>query len=189
VSDILVAVESFAGSNPDGTSVSVPRGMRLRADHPLVKRAPWAFLPDGSGEEAAVARRLELQQKAEAAVPVIKPETETIQPRPVKPQDRMICIKGCGLLGADAATVSRSGEPMGCRRGDIISKNTRLYRENRSHFIAVVPPGLQREDAVVALTELSHNGKVVAYVGQWLHREDPMVALQWQHFAPAPLDL
>ena len=79
---------------------------------------------------------------------------------------------------------------MGALVGQIVSRNARIYRENKSHFLAAVPPGLRPEDALVAQTDLTFhdgNGGVrKIWAGQWVDRADPAVQVQWPHFAPVP---
>ena len=57
---IMVAVSSgVAEDAATGRDVVVRRGMRLRADDPLVRRLPTLFEPDGSRAAAMVTTRPE----------------------------------------------------------------------------------------------------------------------------------
>ena len=194
--EIVVAVEAFSMQvTPDlGGDILVTRGMRLRATHVAVQRIPQYFLPDGSSEEDLTKRRSDIARSreeadtraADARAAALAP----VQARPIADEDKRLCIRQSGMVGAMVKSISADGEPLGCQVGDILSKNHGIVRANPHNFIAVVPDGLRAEDAVVAMTDLTQHqrdgSKRVVYRGQWLRSDDPLVAIHWQSFERAP---
>jgi hypothetical protein len=87
-----------------------------------------------------------------------------------------------------------SGQHMVCEVGQKLPRWAWVVAERPSDFVAVAPADLDRADAVRCLSAVdvpdeSPNAapwmmKRVAWPGQWLHRDDPIVLAHPRCFAP-----
>jgi hypothetical protein len=141
----------------------VKHGQRLPGSHPIVQAVPWLFVEDG--DEQAAAEKLAEDLRAHAPV-----EAAKLPPAPpIRDEDAVVAISDyCASKGSRRA------------------KSDDLVKDNPSHFEPVVPRGLKREDAVVALADFERedNGKVrKVFAGQWIHHEDELVQMHPESFA------
>ena len=148
----------------------VARGTKLRGVHAYVQSAPCAFVAvdDSAGTEARINQRY-AEELAELAEAHYTPPPQP--PEPLRDEDMVVAIRGVGGLG---------GIPAGAR----VPKTDPIVKANRDAFVAVVPDGLQREDAVEARVTLTVDGEPVVYAGQWVHRDDPVVERDPHAFGP-----
>jgi hypothetical protein len=156
---IVVAVDSFVTSALEEYGpFSVAAGTRLKADHPVVGVCPDFFAEDGVDDAELIRRRTALYM---ASMPPVEP------PKPVVPAERRLDDEDALVNIFDGSRV-RKGSPEAKRRpGD---------------YAPVVPSGLNRRDAVVAMQEmrvLGVGGKQerVVRANTWVHRDDPLVEL------------
>jgi hypothetical protein len=149
------------------------RGTRLRADHPAVKANPDYWVPDGT-DDAELARIRSKLFAGEPPAPV-EPMLRPLEP-PIPAEKAMLAIRDFPREGVTA--------------GDRLRKGHKLAKKHPDAFVAVVPSGLARADALVAKKTISHerDGDVrIVHGGQWVHRDDELVALHpFQFELPAP---
>src|SRR5438874_1329950 len=103
---------------------SYRKGARvLGSDEYVGKLGENFFVPESEATSDALAEAYQRnwdatmayksQERAVAAL--VKP-----QPKPIKPEDAVVCIKQDGPLGGPTS-VTEDGEPMGCRVGELLS--------------------------------------------------------------------
>jgi hypothetical protein len=72
--------------------------------------------------------------------------------------------------------------------GEYVAKDHPALKADPEAFVPLAPPGLRRRDALVALATCRHKDgdgeERFVHRGQWVHRDDPLVALHPHQFAP-----
>jgi hypothetical protein len=165
-SDVVVCVESFVTS-ATGSPFPVPAGTRLPADHPIVKATTPFWAPDGTPADEIARQRAAIYREHEAP-----PPEEIVRTRPelrIKDEDALVSIAN----------------------GERVHKNSEAARSRPEAYVPVVPPGLDRRDALVATQTMSLLGEGgdptrVLYAGQWASRDDEFVRLHPHSFALPP---
>jgi hypothetical protein len=151
--EVVQCIMSFATENE-----AVAAGTRRRVDD-LVKRTPLHWIHDGATSD-------EIGQ-AVAALYTFEDVPEP--PPPVVPVERR--------LDDEQALVN-------INTGERVRKGTKLARKDE--WVPVVPAGLRRADALKVtktLTVMGRGGEVerVVHAGQWIHKDDELVALHPVH--------
>ena len=127
---IVVAIDSGVTSALEGGPFPIRAGARFRADHPAVKAVPDLFVEDGTDDAEIASLRTKLWMATEAAseppAPVARPE------RRLRDEDAVVSIYNGLRLDKDDPQVKR----------------------NPDWYVPVVPPGLKRRDALIALTSM-----------------------------------
>jgi hypothetical protein len=153
-----VAWQGFS-ADVNGVPLDVPRGTRLRGDHPTVQATWWNWLPDGHDTAEQAARFREIYPEADwRAEQYSRPKP----PPPLRDEDALVCIRP--VLGA----LSNRGEKIA--PGVKVPKDHPAAQRQPDAFVPVVPPGLSRDDAVVAKYTITAGDQVVVHAGQWLDR-------------------
>jgi hypothetical protein len=142
----------------DGYPVDVQKGTRLRGDHPTVAASHWYWLPDGAAPSELAERVREVYPEPEVHVQAY----ERAKPPPLRDEDAVVCIRP--ISGALAL-----GQK-GIAPGEKVPKDSPAVKKNPDCFVSVVPPGLSRDDAVVAKYTITAGDQVVVYAGQWIDR-------------------
>lgn len=160
---IVIAIESF-NSSALGAPFPVAAGDRFRGDHPIVQACSGFFAPDGTPRDEVQRLRQALIREAEAAIP-------TPNPLPA-PAPR--------LRDADAVVAISGG-------GERVDRRSREVKAHPEHYVPVIPAGLKRADALVALAPMSRigaDGKLerALYEGQWTSKDDLFVAINPHQF-------
>jgi hypothetical protein len=156
--------------------------------HPAVQSNPDLFALDSTphGE-----RRKQLQVLYN---PPEEPKPQAdYRPRPprLRDEDASLCIRSAGAVHVAGEVGIVVGEPVGARPGDRIPTKSKLVKDNPTAFVKVVPPGLKREDALVALVDMAAEPSFRnptdpvrrVYAGQWVPRDSPFVASHPYAFA------
>jgi hypothetical protein len=161
--EIVIAIDSSAG-----TDIRVPVGMRIRADHPIVKRlGEDRFAPDGTPDDEL--ERLRQQLNKIDAEP-FEPPVRTIIEKRIPDEDAMVQVVGFGA-------------------GTRAHKKSKVVNSGVGTWVPVMPdPKLKRQDALLAtetMRTLGEDGKVVrvVYAGQLIHRDDEFVTIHPHSFA------
>jgi hypothetical protein len=172
---IYVALESASVATLPGAPV-VQKGTRLLGSNPFVQAAPWNFIVDAADDAERQARRRKLYDEA-FEEPHDRPD---YRPSPARlcDEDAVVAIRAAGSW-AERVTA-----------GERLPKDHSVVKKDRSAFVPVVPKGLARRDAVVALSTITQQGDEgtrVVYEGSWVHRDDELVRIHPYQFAsPAP---
>jgi hypothetical protein len=108
-------------------------------------------------------------------------EPRKAKPKPVRPEDMLVATRNAGRYLKGKAGLSVSGESLAVAAGDKVSKSHPAVKADPDAFIPVVPPGLQRRDALEALAYMSNvdeNGQKTyeVYEGTWVSRSHPAAA-------------
>jgi hypothetical protein len=116
----------------------VRKGTRLRGDNELVCAAPWLFVED-RGDERETARAIRQRQTAELFDDSNAPPPA---PPPLREEEALVAIQDVG--GLEIPVVA----------GQRVALDHSAVKHNRGAFVEVVPPGLSRDDALVARTTM-----------------------------------
>lgn len=154
----------------------VAKGAVVRGDHPAVQLAYEYFAP-------VAATPQEQQQRRNALAAAAEPPPEPIPtriPKIAPDEEAFIAIRNAGRVGARA--VSADGLPLAVTAGAKVAASHPAYRSDPDAFVPVVPKGLSREDALVALETMQMGGGAdrterIVWAGTWVHRDDEMVRL------------
>jgi hypothetical protein len=154
--EIALCIASFVTEDE-----AVAAGTRRRVDE-LVKRTPLHWVSDGSTSDEigqAVARLFTFEDVPEPPSPVVPTE------RRLRDEDALVHIE----------------------TGERVKKGSKLARKEL--WVPVVSrPGLKRADALKVtktLTVIGPGGEVerVVHAGQWIHKDDELVALHPVHMS------
>lgn len=164
--ELVVAIDSFVSSALPSGPFAVAAGTRLKADHPIVERCSDFFVEDGTDDAKIQSLRTALYM---ASMPPPNP------PAPVAPVERRI-------RDEDALVNIYNGERVA--KGDAEAKR------RPDAYAPVIPPGLARRDALIALTsmrQIGEGGKPerIVHANTWVARDDPLVQLHPHNFKPA----
>lgn len=193
--EIVVCLESFAGY----PEIVVKAGARLRADHEAVQRYPGMFAKDGLSDQEMARLLEERRPPREIAqhVPITREE------EPLTDENSVLCIRNIrGTLDGD----THLARPLAVAIGMKLAKTEPIVKANPDCFIAIVPEGLTRQNAVRALTDnfvyqRDENGAFIEETdgqarltygnfkrfilwraGQWVSREHPDVKQHPERF-------
>ena len=168
--EIVVCIESFVTNClPESPNYPVPAGTRLLGKHPIVSRCRQFFVADGTPHDEVASLRAAIYMDAEAPfVPPPQPDRTRIEQR-IPDEDALVDIY--------------NGE-----RAHRKSETAKLRPER---YVPVVPPGLDRRDALLARSTMSLIGDDgqptrTVYRGQWVHRDDPLTILHPHAFELPP---
>jgi hypothetical protein len=157
--DVVYVAWQSAAVMVDGAEALFREGDRLPGDHPIVRSAWWYWLPDGHTPADVAARHREVFPEPEVHV---EPYQRAKPPPPLRDEDAAVCIRP--LSGALALNQK------GIAPGEKVPEDSPAVQANPDCFVPVVPPGLSREDAVVAKHTITAGDQVVVYAGQWIDR-------------------
>jgi hypothetical protein len=166
--ELVVALDSFVSSALPSGPFAVAAGTRLKADHPIVAAVPSFFVEDGTDDAKIQSMRTALYM---ASMPPPNP------PAPVAPVERRIPDE-------DALVNIFNGER--------VAKGSPEAKQRPADHVPVVPPGLSRRDALIALTsmrQIGEGGKPerVVHANTWVARDDEFVRLHPHNFAPVSI--
>src|SRR2546430_4149091 len=166
--ELVVALASSVSSALPSGPFAVAAGTRLKADHPIVAAVPSFFVEDGTDDATIQSMRTALYM---ASQPPPNP------PAPVAPVERRI-------RDEDALVNIFNGQRVA--KGDAEAKR------RPSDYAPVIPQGLSRRDALIALTsmrQIGEGGKPerVVHANTWISRDDPLVQLHPHNFAPVSI--
>jgi hypothetical protein len=166
--ELVVAIDSFVSSALPSGPFAVAAGTRLKADHPIVAAVPSFFVEDGTDDAKIQSMRTALYM---ASMPPPNP------PAPVAPVERRI-------RDEDALVNIFNGQRVA--KGDAEAKR------RPADYAPVIPQGLSRRDALIALTsmrQIGEGGKPerVVHANTWVARDDPLVQLHPHNFAPVSI--
>jgi hypothetical protein len=189
--EIVVCLDGFA-SYPN---IVVAKGTRLRASSEAVRRNPDLFCRDGltAMEMQNLLEQRRPRREPEQHVPIMREEVE------LRPEDSMLCVKG--VRGRHQDGDAHLAPPMHViPAGSHVTKDHPLVKLFPDSFVPVVPAGLNRTNAVLALTDRyeyrrnadgmlipeddavlrqtygDHHRFLIHYAGTWISRSDPDVA-------------
>lgn len=189
--EIVVCLDGFA-SYPN---IVVPKGTRLRASNEAVQRNPDMFCKDGltTAEMTKLYQERRPPLEETQHVPIMREEVE------LRDEDAMLAVKGVRGRHRDADT-HLAPPPYVIPAGSHVTKDHPLVKLFPDSFVPVVPAGLDRTNAVLALTDRyeyrrnedgmlipeddavlrqrygDHKRFLIHYAGTWVSRNDPDVA-------------
>ena len=174
---VVVALSSFSTDNVPGSGV-IAQGTRLRASNPIVKAVPHLFVPDGATAEELHAARRALHADAYAELEKERITHQPAPPKPVRDEDAVVATRTAGSYSKGKAALSATGESLAVAAGDKVAKTHPAVKADPDAFVPVVPPGLQRKDALEALAYMSNlnaDGELEYEVheGTWVPRDHP----------------
>ena len=173
----------------------------MRASHPAVRNNPDMFAPDGlsNDEMATLYEQRRPRREPEQHVPIMREEVE------LREEDAVLCVKAIRGGYADGDT-HLGPRPLAVPLGAKLNKSDPVVKRNPGCFIAVVREGLDRTNAVRAITDRyetrrdengafiletdgalravwgDHKRFLIHRVGQWVSRSDPDVAEHPQRY-------
>jgi hypothetical protein len=184
-SDTVVAVTGGAVHVPKGPPAVVVENKRLRGDDPIVEAKPeWFVLADGTDAEVAARKAARLAELEPIPEPQAPPQPLAAPPRI---EDLVVAIADVGGLSGQSYA-SPTFVPQGTR----VTRDHPLARQCPTKFVAVVPPGVSPDTAVVALATVSSSDPYdpdnsdrnqVVHQGQLARRDHRFVALYPDSFA------
>jgi hypothetical protein len=174
----MVCIESHVAGSLPGAPVYAT-GTKLHADHPAVQACPDYWLPSDSTTDEVVAHRSTALGGA-TAEPEPDPDLPTALPK-LRDADAMVAV---------AEGLADPG--LWVRTGDRLHRDDEVVRNNPDMFRPVLPRGLDREKAVLCLTNLSESHgpeTVVTYwAGTLVARDSQAVKASPEHFALPPVE-
>jgi hypothetical protein len=174
---VVVALSSFTTAAVPGSTV-VAAGTRLRADNPIVRAVPHMFTADGASAEELQAARRALYADAYADIERERAAHKPAPPKPVRPEDQLVAIRNTGHYLKSTKGLTLDGSSLSVATGDRVAKSHPVAKARPQDFVPVVPPGLERKDALEALqfmSNLDEDGQVSyrVYAGTWVSRSHP----------------
>jgi hypothetical protein len=163
-----VAWQSFA-IDIDGVPIDVKQGTRLRGDNPTVVASWWNWVADGASPAEVAQRRRELYPEAD---PHIDPYEREKPPPPLADRDAVVCVQE--LPGG--LTLGR----IGIAGGDKVPRDHPDAKKYPSHFVDVIPEGVDPANAVVSKVTIRYSlpgggEQVAVYRGQYIAADHPEV--------------
>lgn len=186
---IYVAVESFTIGGGEAIGASVTAGDRLRGDNPAVAATwPAMWAEDGAGDDELAQRRAALRTaETERAEPTYAEHPRP--PRRVRDEDAVVARR-------EARGVNADGRPLVIPPGTRVAGTHPVAKQDQDAFVAVVPAGLKRENALVArepMTMYEADGRTIrdrVHAGQWVPRSHQLVRINPLLFTlPLPPEL
>ena len=146
-------------------------------------------MPDGASDDEIRRRQAEVFDEI---VPPEPPIDRTPPARPLRDEDALVAIRPAGRTAIGLGkVVDENGESLSVAPGERVRKGHPIAKDEHDAFAEVVPKGLKRTEALIALQTCRHTdgqgNEHVVYEGQWIARDDSLVALNPYAFGlPAP---
>jgi hypothetical protein len=163
----------------------IERDVKGLAD--LLTRETGKAIKDSEGE---IRRSLEtVLLAAEAAIPVVVPTART--DRRIRDADAVVSIRAAGIFVKGKSATDDDGSPLAVPPGTRLHRKARIVRDDPDGFVPVLPAGVDRENALLALARLEEihedGSRDVIYEGTLVPRDSPFVAVHPHMFVmPIP---